>query len=229
MIEYRLWTTEHEEILVRYGDSPEISHKLLRENVRLPEGMAYEDLLASDEFFILVKLRADSLCPYFTYKTQCHKCEKPYTAQANLQQLSIIDSGEAADEPFPCFLPHAKIEILLRYPRVRDGDALQEIADKLGEEGLLRYQYAKQIVKVDGESLKWDEVKDFVTRMAWGDSRAIQMVLADNHIGHDMRDESKCRNCGAVNVTAIELDASFFRPSRPDIATAVRVAQESRG
>lgn len=231
-IEYALWTTEAEEILVRYGEADDIADRMLRSNIKLPETMEYEDLLVSDQFYILMKLRAESLCPYYTYTCGCRKCKKEYEVQANLQELKLLDINNVADEPISCALPAKGVELQLRFPRVKDAVALQKLEKELEEkqtpDGVLLYQYARQIVKVDGESMPFNEKKDLVRSLTMLDTSAIRMVLEDNDIGYNLMDESECTHCGTANQSAIPIDVRFFRPSRTDIATAVRVAREAR-
>lgn len=231
-IQFALWTTAHEEILVRYGAADGFVDRMLQGNIRLPAGMKYEDLLVADQFFILMRLRADSLCPFFTYKCQCRQCKKEFDVQANLRELSILDLNEVGDEPLPCYLPHANVELTLRFPRVKDTKAIEKLEkereDKLGEEGILHYQYARQIQTIDGQSRPFDEKKDFVMGLTMLDTSAIRLVLEDNDIGYSLTDESVCSHCGTTNKSDVPVDARFFRPSRADVDAAIRLAKESR-
>lgn len=235
-VEYALWTTTQEEILIRFGGQDGFVDKMLIDNVRLPAGMKYEDLLIADQFYLLMLLRMESICPFFTYHVSCRQCKKDYPTQANLKELKVLDKNEVADEPFECFLPHKGVSLMLRYPRIKDQSALEKISkdkSKLsdavrGEDGILRYQYARQIVTLDGQSVQFNELKDFVAGLAMLDLRAIQMVMEDNDIGYNLSWESKCSSCGADNESDLPLDESFFRPGRTDIEAAIRVARESR-
>jgi hypothetical protein len=227
-IEYRLWTTEAEETLARYGGSVHLVDKMIEGNIRLPEGLTYADLLVADQFFILMKLRSDSLCPFFSYQASCTNCAEKYDRQANLQELTVLDKTDTAEEPMECFLPHAKVEITLRYPRVSDSQFIAKLeAQKKGREGdgLLKYQFARQIISVDGNSVPFLELKDWVNHLTMMDLRAIGQVLDDNEIGYDLKDESECPRCGQINDPILPVDESFFRPRRTDVARAIKLAK----
>lgn len=228
-IEYRLWTTEAEETLARYSGSVNLVDKMIEGNIRLPEGLAYGDLLVADQFFVLMRLRADSLCPFFTYAVKCGECGEKYDQQANLQELKVLDKTDTAEEPMSCFLPHAKVEVTLRYPRVGDSQYLAKIeAQKKTQDkkdGLMKYQFARQLITVDGRSVPFMELKDWVNGLTMLDIRAIGQVLDDNEIGYDLKDESECPRCGRINDPIVPVDESFFRPRRTDLARAIELAK----
>lgn len=230
-IEYTLWTTAQEEMLVRYGGTEDLVDRMIIDNIRLPEGLEYDDLLTADQFFILMKLRAASITPFFTYEIECSKCRESYSHQANLNELDIAPGTERAEEPFACFLPHADVEIQLRFARIKDTKKIRDIRKTKkgrGDEGMLKYIYARQIVQIDGQTKQFDELREFVSGLTSLDLNVIKLAMEDNDIGCTLSEESECSNCGRVNDSVIPVDTDFFRPRRVDVTAAVRMASEHR-
>ena len=228
------WTVAQEEIMVRYSEtrSEELSHDLMRNNIQYPSGFQYEDLLVTDQFFVLVNLRAISFLDFTTQIHECPECEHAEEVEVKFGNMTVRTAeDDDPEEPVPCFLPRKKIEVGLRFRRVSDIIAAAEYLKKVKvkADALSRkFLYARQLVTVDGGSLKFDEKMDFVSRLAVIDLEAMNRVIEKHAVGYTGQYLVSCTKCGVQDerwVPAIHSD--FFRPKTADIDKAVRMAEQN--
>ena len=213
------WTTQQEEDLVRHGGKADFNLRVLRNNVQLPEGLSLEDLLVGDQFFLLVQLRINSLSPYLTYTWPC-ECEKRTETQIDLRTMTCRTPDEDEDNPFDVKLPRADVMVTMAHQTVRDLLAVQEYAKTHDEGATQTFRFSRQIQAVDGHSLKYDEMKDFVRGLSMLDFQILRRALNDRQIGYILTMDLTCDHCGSVSKQLIPLQNSFFRPDRADLDRA---------
>jgi hypothetical protein len=230
------WRTAQEELIVRYSASQgeDLMDMLVQDNVRLPEGMVYEELLVSDKLFLLFQLRIASLTPYYTatfVTTGGHQEEK----RIDLRELRAKvpdDLTTPAQEPFHVRLPRCKREVGLRLLRVRDEKAVLHYArqarEKLHDQGApgFRIQLARQIETIDGQPRTFDERMEFVRSLIMADSVILQGATRRHETGLDT--EVEVTIGGEVINVRLPLGAEFFRPRESDILAAFEL-DESPG
>jgi hypothetical protein len=219
------WTVAQEEVILRFGsDDPNtLIRQLLENNVHLPNSMPCDDLLSTDQFFLLVQLRCHSYVPWHTMVHTCPYCQHPHAVQIDLGTLEVRvpDDGVPYVEPVECFLPKRKKPVQLRYLRVGDEAASAKYAEqsKIALKHTARqFLYARQIVSVDGKSLKWDEKMDLVLTLPILDLECIKNRLNERTTGITGRVPTKCISCGKEDDTwAPPLHVNFFRPTKADL------------
>lgn len=228
-VEITPWTVAQEETILRLGeeDAGVMLRKLTENNIRLPGGVSYEDLLSTDHHFLLVQLRCVSYVPWYTTVHVCPSCGKPHAEQIDLQSLEVRvpDADEVYTEPVGCFLPKKKKEVQLRYLRVRDeAAATAYAASSAGAQPhtVRQMTYARQIESVDGQSLKFDERMAFVLSLPLLDLEAINRRLNSTATGITGRIPTKCPNCQKEDLAwSPPLHVNFFRPAQVDIERGV--------
>jgi hypothetical protein len=221
------WTIAQEEILIRQAEmgSADLMHQLLRNNVLLPNGMQYEDLLTTDRFFLLVQVRCISLLSTMILPSKCPKCNHEHLAQVNLQQMpcKVPDEIDILEEPVELLLPKSKVTVSLRYRRVSDEIQSEKYASKKpGSKTAARaFLYARQISEIDGKSVPFDEKLEFVHRLVSLDLTMITDRLAKLSTGYTGRAKATCPECSHVDeMWEPPLHFSFFRLSAVDIESA---------
>lgn len=234
------WTTAEEELIVRHsGRAAELDalmNQLVEGNVKLPEGVAYGDLLITDRFFLLLQLRILSTVPLYTFQARCSNCERelPETTinmQKDLRIEALNDLEEDVHEPFSVSLPRSGVSVAVRLWRVRDEQKMKEyeqrVLAKMDDPGSpgYRYRLARQIVSIDGQSRKWDEKIDFVRRLPMLDNVVIQNTLEKYESGYDLTVELSCRYCREDFEVTLPINRHFFRPRQSDIERALAMDQ----
>lgn len=224
------WTTQQEETMARYGGTnPQaMMAALMRDNVRLAGGMTYEDLLITDQYFILTQLRAISLSRFMHAVVQCIFCKAEDEVAVNLNELIVKTPDEGDTEPFSFRLPKCKKTVTARFMRVKDVLAETAYSEQTGGEGLTRFRLARQIIEINGQSVKFDEKKDFVGALVLLDLKVLQRGLEDKETGILNEMSRTCSKCGKVEKDWVApLSAGFFRLSDADLRAEVELAEKS--
>lgn len=247
------WTTAEEEMLVRggVGDGYEMFDRLLAPVVELPNGMTMDELLPSDQFFLLVQVRIQSFFAQYTIETKCAGCSNPYEVEIDLSALSVRATtlDDAEPEPFVLTLPRSKHVVGVRFGRVGDARAASAYAEQCLQgmrcptpddaaavsefnrrkrektEQLRRArQLAGAIATVDGQPMQLKDRIQFVEGLALLDARAIARTRTKYETGLIPALDTECPKCGRKEVTPVPMTRSFLDPSDVDIDTAIRVA-----
>lgn len=231
-VEITPWTVEQEEVIDQLGaiEPNEMLKRLLTVNVKYPAGFGYGDLLATDQYFILVQLRCVSIVPYLTLTHACADCGNKHEVQIDLRTLPVkeADEEDTTVEPFLVFLPKKKLEVGMRFIRVEDELASVDYVRKTitgGKETARKFLYARQIATVAGQSLKFDEKMDFIQGLAVLDLEVMRRNVSERATGLTGSYSVKCSDCGKGDLWRPPLHPGFFRPSGPDITRAVEEAR----
>lgn len=224
------WTTMQEEALVRYSDQGpgKLMAGMVSQNVRLPGGLMADELLTTDQYFLLVQLRAISLTRFVTLLFNCPACSKSSEKQLDLTQLKTRTPEPDEQEPFEVWLPKCDVTVELHFSRVKDALAIAEYK-KNNSDGALRYRYARQIDTINGESKKFDEKKDFVSKLILLDLQEMTDMIEQNETGLVTQLQIACDHCGRVeDEWEMPMTDSFFRPRRSDIRAEIDLARQAR-
>lgn len=223
------WTTQQEETMARYGGNPQaMMAGLMRDNVRFAGGMTYEDLLITDQFFLIMQLRSISLSRFMHVNTECGFCGKMDEVQINLNEMGVRTPEPDEVEPIEITLPRCGKTVALRFMRVKD--ALAEVAyqEQTEAKTVTRYRYARQILSIDGQSAKFDEKQDFVGSLVLLDLTVLRNALEDKETGVQSTVSRTCSQCGKVEKGWVApLGAGFFRAGDADIRAEVEVASRA--
>lgn len=235
-IQIRPWTTEQEEFIVQQSTNSgrELIDSLIKDNVKWPEGMTYEDLLSGDQQFLLVQLRCASTVPYQSFNWDCgfcgrkdnvhqlhwleHPIQVPYTLNTDRE---IVPDPGWPKEPIEVLLPKSGTKVGLRYLRVSDQAAADNWRkQRAGKtEGIYTFLLARQILTINGESKQWNAIYEFVQNLLALDAQILDSALDEYHIGYLTTVNVICQNekCRRNVQVQIPRDLSFFRPLREDI------------
>lgn len=228
------WTTAQEEALVRHSNKDKMSiiDKMLVENVQLPPSFEYEDLLLVDQHFLLMRLRQVSLVSIYTVDRECPSCERKHELTLDLADLDIQFSEPGDEEPWECFLPGCGADVTLRPLTVRDGKSIEKYKDQTADSPgapEVRLRLAKNIVTIEGQSMKMDEKKDFVGRLKLIDIETIKSVIHERSPGIQTELSVVCPKCDSEADFDVPFQVGFFRPKRADIRAASDLARKRRG
>jgi hypothetical protein len=231
-VEITPWTTAQEELHVTYGgrDPYTLIDKLIEGNVRLPSGLTHDEMLTTDRFFLLYQLRSVSLVSKYTVIRTC-KCKHEHEVQVDIDALKVKVPDEGESEPFDVYLPRSKKTVALRLLRVADEKATREQGKKYstmtgGNASSVgtAFTLARQILTIDGESKKFDERRDFVSKLVLLDLAVIRNAVEKHETGLLTSVEATCPKCGYVDSEwEVPLQETFFRLSESDIRAALEV------
>jgi len=226
------WKTYQEEAMIKYGgiNSSEFMSKLLQNNLQLPAGMTTDDLLMTDEFFILVQLRCLSLTPYATCPYTCPQCNNTEPVQVNFLDMDVVCPDETwPDEPVRVELPVSGHTVDLRFMRVKDLAAIQSYEVKSNHEASSSHYLARRVKAINGQPVKdFLQTRELLDKLVMLDSQILASALDEYETGYVMQTEIACKKCGFKYVAAIARDASFFRPRRIDLERQAQDLRESR-
>lgn len=229
------WTVAQEELIARHseGSAGDITDQLLQSNTRFPPGFGYGDLLTTDQFFLLLNLRIISFVDFMTLAYACPQCEAVEPLEVKLSDIVVRTAEpEDPDEPFPVFLPNKKVEVKLRFRRVKDLEAAASYVSKMPAatpEVRRKFLYARQIEFVDGNSLPFDERLAFVSTLNLLDLQAITRECERHSSGYRGTYPAVCEKCGASDTGWVPpIHEDFFRPKPTDIDRAVQLALQDR-
>lgn len=227
------WTVAQEEAILRLSESrsSEVMHSLVMSNTVLPSGFDYGDLLSSDQFFLLVSIRALSLLPTMDLPHECPSCGNAHLSTVQLGELIVRDYDEDTyiEEPVKIRLPKSKVLVGLRFARV--GDELKADDYTKRKTGLQdvdtfkrKFRYARSIVSLDDQSISWEEKLKFVETLSIVDLHAMKHKMGTLSSGYTgLAPAVKCPSCGHEDeMWEAPIHYSFFRLSASDIENAIR-------
>jgi hypothetical protein len=223
------WTTVHEEMMIQTDESR--AETLLRvmteSNVKLPAEMPYEDLLITDQYFILVQLRLISLCSSYSYGYLCPSCKKEAIGTTDMRNLEVqVPDDDWPVEPIIAALPKSGIEVGLRFQRVSDQKFIGDYERKSRGSGSV-YRWARQIQTIDGQNVDFQTKQDFVSKLPLLDIRVMEKAIDKWSTGYTMICESVCSDCGETGVGGLPQSPTFFRPTDDDIQREIERSQDA--
>jgi hypothetical protein len=226
------WTVAQEDAIARNseGEQKDLTAELLRTNVAWPEGFTYEDLLLTDQYFILLNLRMISYLDFMTLPHQCPSCGAIEGIEVKLGEI-MVKTAEDTDpeEPYSVFLPRRKVKVELRQQRVGDLTAAEKYLQSsltTVPERRRAFLYARQIVAIDGQQVPFDERLKFVSTLAIIDLKAIGNKVEKHATGIQGRYSVECSKCKSLDKEWVpEIHADFFRPRPTDIERAIQLAE----
>jgi hypothetical protein len=195
------------------GGSVDITTTLLRNKIYEPD-IRVEDMLEGDIEAILIFLRNTSFGPEMEITVTDPETKKPFQANIDLSQLSIIKGQQPNDDgTFTVVLP--KSQTTARVRPLTYGE-LMEI-QRLGETypvgrvvPKVTWRLNKQIVELNGTVDK-GEISKFVDQMPIADSKYIKQFMDDNEPKLDMR-KTVTTPSGERLTVNVGFGADFFRP-----------------
>jgi hypothetical protein len=218
--------TAREEKLI-YGGKGNISEKmemLLSSCVQLPSAFSPSDLLISDRFFLLIKIRLISFGSEYPIQVRCPDCDNQFIKNFDLTELNVktYDNNEEKAEPFLVTLPVAGKTIGLKILRGKDENAIHKYAKGRGvkeEVGDPAYTYslARSIVSFDQKPISQIDALQLVEKLVSRDTMELRHALEENDCGVDTDISLECPKCSFLIETRLPVTEEFFRPKRKSL------------
>lgn len=229
------WTVAQEEMLTRRltGDSKDPTHDLLRGNTKFALGFSYEDLLLTDQFFLLLQLRCISFLSFMTLPYEC-KCGAVTHIDVELPDIGVKTAEpEDPDMPFDIVLPKSKIPVGLRFQTIGDviaADRYVEESAKPEQFAHRKFLYARQLATIDGAADRtWEEKMEIIAKLPIFDLNAIVRTCDRHSSGFRGTYPAQCSSCDASDTGWVPpIHEDFFRPKPTDIDRAMQLAELPR-
>lgn len=213
-------TTKEEKILASVRGSTINAVDLVLKNCLVDCEVPPEDLLTSDRFYILLRLRAESYDRIYDFMVKCSDCRSQFRHSLDLiDGLEIKYMEDGVVEPFPVKLPVSGKELMCRLLRGKDERAILRYSEQRYAKGELvdgdpayTYRLARHIVSIDGKEVDPNVALAFVESLVAKDSMTIRNTVdsIDSGVNTDLTIE--CPRCSALIELPLPFTAQFFRP-----------------
>jgi len=226
VVKIRNITTKEEKLI--YSQSNEnFMYELVQECITEPKDIDIEDLVISDTYYLLVKLRAHTYGSEYKVEHTCPECGTKNTYRIDFEnEFTVYELEDDFSEPVFFTLPVSEDEIgirLLRGKDIKDVDkeAQRKIRSFPNMKGdpTMEIRMKKYISHINGEEVDKAQVELYVEDGLHGrDSAYFWHKVRDIQIGYDPTVYRKCNNvrCGADLEFVMPLTPEFFRPSFDD-------------
>jgi hypothetical protein len=215
--------TGRDEALVAGMDQGEMSDvfDILIDRCLLTPGIRAADMLATDKFYIMLCLRANSYGGTYEFKGKC-----PYCGFFQFKSCQVPNDFEVIwfegddTEPFKVILPRCKAEIGFRLLRGEDDKDIIAYRKRLALKGRESvgdtsyiYRMAKHIVSINGEDVTQNTKKamDFFENLIAGDASALSKAIDSKVSGVNTELEISCSQCKNSFRMDMPFTAGFFR------------------
>jgi hypothetical protein len=181
-----------------------------------------DELLVSDRFYLLIKLRAVSYGNKYGVQIVCESCDTQFRHEVDLDRdLSVMTVDEDWAEPFTIDLPATHKILTCRLLRGSDErNIAQQVKRKhqknIADPGNPSYtlMLSRHIVTIDGEEVRGPGALKFTEAMPVMDRTALTDEISAQSPGIDPEMEIECPSCGFLNEVVLPMSAEFFRPRR---------------
>jgi hypothetical protein len=217
-ITLRCMTTEEEKIL--YASTGGNSfHKILSNCIVNPKNIDLNELVYSDEHFLILQLRSHTYGADYTVYGKCPHCGHEESFNINLDEFDINYLDENFEEPIEITLPVSKDKLSLKLLRNRDLEQINRQAKKISKstgasnrevEYILRM--AKAILKVNDKEFDFSDAQAYVSKMHSRDSAYFHFQMGKVKLGVDTTVMVTCARCDEDYDFAMPINSEFFRP-----------------
>jgi hypothetical protein len=180
-----------------------------------------DELLTSDRFYILVRLRAESYGRNYDFLVKCPDCRTQFRHSIDLVDgLEIKYMDDDVSEPFIIDLPVSGAKLSCRLLRGKDEKAIirytEQVMSKSPLEGDPSYTYrlAKHIVAIDDKTVDVTTALSFVESLTAKDSLKIRNTVDEKDSGVITDLTIDCPRCSSLIEMPLPFTAQFFRPRR---------------
>lgn len=218
-ISLRGMTTRDEKILYA-SQGANVFQKLLKSCITEPKDLDTNQLIASDELFLVLQLRMITYGPEYKVDAQCPVCGQTNTYTVMLNELDVNYLDDDFKEPIEVTLPRSGHKLALKILRNSDSDFVDRFSKKFAKTFNLKVQeveftarLARYIVAIDGKNVDFETARDFVDNMVSRDSAEIRSAMNKILVGVDTRVTVDCASCGEEFTFGMPLTSEFFRPT----------------
>lgn len=181
------------------------------------------ELIVSDRFYLLIKLRSLSYGNKYGVQIVCDECSTQFRHEVDLERdLALRTADDEWAEPFSVDLPATNRTLTFRLLRGSDEQAIaQQVKRKhqknIADPGNPSYtlMLSKHIVTIDGDEVRGPAALKFVEAMPVMDRTALTDEITAQTPGFDPELEFECPSCGFTNEAVLPMSAEFFRPRHP--------------
>ena len=221
-IEIKGMTTQEEDILMSRAliKKGTVITELIRACLMEP-GVQVNDLLSGDRNALMVAVRITGYGPEYTAQVACPKCEEKQEYSIDLSALEIkpleIEPCSPGANLFEFILPVSKKRVEFRFLTGKEEEEIIALMENKKKKGLANDNVVTtrlffSIVSVDGNTDR-STVSKYIQYMSARDSLALRQFIDKHEPGIDMRHPFDCKHCGASEVVAVPMGASFFWPN----------------
>ena len=219
--------TTKEEKLIYSQNNENFMYDLVEECITEPKNVSTEELVISDTYFLLVKLRIHTYGSVYNVEHNCPQCGHKNKFKVDFDdEFQIYELEDDFEEPIFFKLPVSEDEIgikLLRGKDIKDVDkeAQRKIRAFPNQRGdpTMEIRMKKYITHINGEEVDQAIASQYVEDGLHGrDSAYFWHKVNDIDIGYDPTVIRTCENmrCGANLEFMLPLTPEFFRPSFDD-------------
>lgn len=218
-ISLRGMTTRDEKILYA-SQGNNVFHKILKSCITDPKDIDINQLISSDELFLVLQLRMITYGPEYKVDAKCPECGETHTYKVMLNELDVNYLDDNFKEPFDVTLPRSGHVLSLRLLRNEDSDFVDRYSKKFAKQFGLNVnevdftaRIAKYIKKIDNRDVDFETAIDFVDNLMSRDTAEIRSALSKILVGVDTRVTVTCQSCGEDFTFSMPLTSEFFRPT----------------
>lgn len=178
-----------------------------------------KDLLATDSYYLLLQLRANSYGEDYTFPITCYGCNTYHKYTIKIPgDLELTESSPKDKEPFDCKLPKSGLMVQFRLLRNKDMMDIQRYTDMENKRGLnsldgdpgYLYRYAKHLVSVEGRKLDILTAVSFIEKLPAKDLKTLSKAIAKKTPGVSSLITVNCIKCDKELSAVLPSSAEFF-------------------
>jgi hypothetical protein len=191
----------------------------------LPEGFSIDDLLTSDQYYILAIARSLTYGENYNFQADCTRCGHKEKISVKVpDQLPVRSWDFKSSAEFQKYLtvqlPICKDSVILKYPSIFDDmevtriNRLNRVAKKLEEddEKALINRIAIHIKSVNNSLPdSFDEVCNYISRVRGEDMAFLQDKIDEKNCGITYSWDVECDKCQNHYAVRIPIQHHFFR------------------
>lgn len=191
----------------------------------LPAGFQVDDLLLTDQYYILAIARSLTYGENYTFGADCDRCGHKEMIAVKVPESLPVRRWEYKNltefqKAMTIKLPVVKDSITLKYPSILDEEEISSMnrlaraAKKLDadDEGALLNRIAVHIRSVNNSTPdNFKEVRDYVAKIKGLDMSTLQDAIDDRNCGITYLWDVACDKCGNQYEVKIPIQSHFFR------------------
>lgn len=194
-----------------------------KDGTDLNPGLQVSDLLGTDKYYLMLRLRANSYGSSYEFRVRCPSCGLFNSHTSNVPDDFSITFYEGSEkEPFSTDLPRSGDSIQFRLLRGKDEKDIINYRNREMETGAYKhgdpahiYRLAKHVVAINGnEPEDIGVAMDYLGDLIAEDVSALQNAIDDRASGVDTEFSIQCVKCKTKYRSSLPFTAGFFRTGR---------------
>ena len=209
-------TMKEEEILSTNKYIYEGTATIMALNNCIKSKISAMDLVVSDFYFLLTRLRQISISDKFAFDIKCPHCGYSFNYEVKISDINFDELSNDYEEPKRIDLPQTGATVLMCLPRIKTIREMSWMINNTESDvGLAEFFHTRTLAVItkDGEEVPKDDWVYFFNNLPHKDNTLlVEQMSFDSGISHIIS-ETSCPNCGSViEGSAIELNTdALFR------------------